>query len=354
MKRISLDFELITPCFCGGAEPEHRAEIRCASIRGQLRWWFRVLGGFKSLSPLSVREQECRIFGSAAGDTGLSGALRLQLAQPLGSNTRKNAEDFNAGVPTDLGYGMFPLRPQGNGRDGKRGVISEGSEFSLAVIWRGDVKVWPEILSLLSVWSHLGALGFRSRRALGALRLKSGLNPLGESLQSFGKPTGIRCFQIEGGNGWRLTSGALLKWYRGWRQHGRSIDLRPGNLHGQPPENSGFRFAKRDHDIGYDLPAVANLPAFRPALGLPIIQRTRGGTKNWDWGGGRAQPGRFASPVILRPHKDGQGVWRGVIIFVDALQWPAGKEVYVSGQRRAVSLELYDAMKHDSDLRPFP
>ncbi|TAE90912.1 MAG: type III-B CRISPR module RAMP protein Cmr1 [Verrucomicrobia bacterium] len=36
--------EIITPCFCAGAD-QGIAEIRAASIRGQLRWWFRVLGG---------------------------------------------------------------------------------------------------------------------------------------------------------------------------------------------------------------------------------------------------------------------------------------------------------------------
>ncbi|MCZ7641232.1 MAG: type III-B CRISPR module RAMP protein Cmr1 [Verrucomicrobia bacterium] len=70
--------ELITPCFCGGAEPEQQAEIRAPSIRGQLRWWFRTLGGFKSLAPMSVREQEAMIFGTTAGDEGQAGRLTIR------------------------------------------------------------------------------------------------------------------------------------------------------------------------------------------------------------------------------------------------------------------------------------
>ena len=46
--------ELITPCFCAGAD-QTTAEIRAPSIRGELRWWFRVLGG--------TPEQERAVFG---------------------------------------------------------------------------------------------------------------------------------------------------------------------------------------------------------------------------------------------------------------------------------------------------
>ncbi len=38
------NIELLTPCFCAGAD-QTKAEIRAPSIRGQLRWWFRALGG---------------------------------------------------------------------------------------------------------------------------------------------------------------------------------------------------------------------------------------------------------------------------------------------------------------------
>ncbi|MBI2924889.1 MAG: type III-B CRISPR module RAMP protein Cmr1, partial [Verrucomicrobia bacterium] len=72
MKTDTFHLELITPCFCGGATPDKQAEIRAPSIRGQLRWWLRTLGGFQSLAVrgMSVREQENFIFGSTAGGEG--------------------------------------------------------------------------------------------------------------------------------------------------------------------------------------------------------------------------------------------------------------------------------------------
>src|SRR5438067_1221906 len=80
MNTKTFHLELITPCFCGGAEPEKQAEIRAPSIRGQLRWWFRTLGGFKSLAQnKTVQEQEAMIFGSTAGDEARAGKLILRV-----------------------------------------------------------------------------------------------------------------------------------------------------------------------------------------------------------------------------------------------------------------------------------
>ena len=101
MKCLTLALEIITPCFCGGAESDQAAEIRAASIRGQLRWWFRVLGGFESLvaSMPDVRDQENLIFGSAAGEEGSGGKLTVRVRAGKLEAARKD----NAG----LGYEQF-------------------------------------------------------------------------------------------------------------------------------------------------------------------------------------------------------------------------------------------------------
>ena len=43
MLRQTFKVELVTPCFLGGAKGQ--ADWRGASIRGQLRWWFRAVAG---------------------------------------------------------------------------------------------------------------------------------------------------------------------------------------------------------------------------------------------------------------------------------------------------------------------
>ena len=63
MKRETFEVEFVTPCFLAGAE--EKAEWRAASIRGQLRWWFRAVGGGRWDGDLHrVRTEEARLFGS--------------------------------------------------------------------------------------------------------------------------------------------------------------------------------------------------------------------------------------------------------------------------------------------------
>ena len=64
--------------------------------------------------------------------------------------------------------------------------------------------------------------------------------------------------------------------------------------------------------------------------------------------------GRFASPVILRPHRAADGTWRALIIFIDSKQWPVGQKVFLNGSPRDVSPDLYNAMKADPSLTQFP
>ena len=111
----------------------------------------------------------------------------------------------------------------------------------------------------------------------------------------------------------------------------------------------GFRYAKHDHDLASQKQPG---PGYRPALGLPML--TAYG--NWslekpDKPGGTK--GRFASPVLLRPHRDAQGKWHALVIFVDAHAWPHGRAAYLNSQKRDVSLDLYEAMKKDTALKAF-
>jgi CRISPR type III-B/RAMP module RAMP protein Cmr1 len=352
MKTEAFHFELITPCFCGGAAPDTQAEIRAPSIRGQLRWWFRTLGGFKSLSPTPVREQEAMVFGSINGCEGRASQLVVRVRGISGSRListqAKDAEGMNGRVGTDRGYLLFPLRNR------PRGVFDESSlpKFDLNLVWRGDPLLWKSIRALVTIFGNLGALGFRSRRAMGALSMSNAPMLLQEAFSYFSDSSLLQVRGIAAKDGTDAIR-VLASWLKGWRAHGRT-----GNNTAEQ-SRPGFKFAKNDHDSG--LPRSA-LKSYRPAIGLPIIQRySSGNTNNWDFGAGNHhQPkGRFASPVLLRPHRDAQGNWRGLVIFVEPHKWPNDpatgqpRKVFLNGQPRSVSLDLYEAMKNDLCLKPF-
>lgn len=374
MKTETFHLELLTPCFCGGAEPEKQAEIRAPSIRGQLRWWFRTLGGFKSLAPTSVRDQEAYIFGSTAGDEGQAGKLLVRVSRIQVRAAIRDGQELGHKNFSDPAYLTFPIQSRKKGghktNHAGRGVLVEGS-FALSLQSRGKTALWADIQAMVAVFGHLGALGFRGRRAMGALALASPAQSLREALGRFTSPQNLEIKQIGGTN---LTSGrdcvsALGSWLKSWREHGRTPNIA---VH-QP----GFDWARRDHNEGSRRltghPVSTNPPGhppkgndgetFRPAIGLPIVQyfssapRGQPNTVMWDWEWNAQRQkgeGRFASPILLRPHRDAAGRWHALVIFVDAHAWPSGKPVFLNGQPRRASLDLYNQMKKDRRLQPFP
>lgn len=59
MKRYCIEVELVTPCISSGVD-QSVAEFRAPSIRGELRSWFRWLGG--------SRDEEQAVFGGVHGE----------------------------------------------------------------------------------------------------------------------------------------------------------------------------------------------------------------------------------------------------------------------------------------------
>jgi hypothetical protein len=155
---------------------------------------------------------------------------------------------------------------------------------------------------------------------------------------------------------------ALGVWLKAWRFRGKAPHWL--NPHASNPK-LGFDLLEDDHAAGR---GSFQGPVNRAALGLPIVQKFSSApevTVNWEWEWNPARhkgEGRFASPVLLRPHRDAQGKWHALVIFVDVHKWPNDpntgrpKQVSLNGRALEVSLDLYDAMKADAPgfLKPFP
>ncbi|TFE65866.1 type III-B CRISPR module RAMP protein Cmr1 [Methylacidiphilum caldifontis] len=369
MKLLSFQIEFITPCLCGGAEPEQKAEVRAPSIRGQLRWWFRVLEGFRCLNDLDVRMQENQIFGTVGENSKAS-----KLIARVNTSTIKSENDINANTdPIIKNYILFPLRKE------KRGVIDKDQSFELQIDWRGTEKPFKNkeelkenIKALISIWVHLGGLGFRSRRGFGALAgKKDELFELKNALSYFNKPKNIEIYyyipQPPLPFLFKNAQEALKKiceWYKSWRTHG----LISGQS--EPPNNPGFHYARRDHNEGLEVlgeninndpyqPLGVKGETFRAALGLPIIQYFRKTKETVSWYPFKDKTGRFASPILLRPYKHDTNQYYGLVIFVEIFKWNSSQDVYlIAGGEKvpkkvSVSLDLYNAMKKDQKLTPF-
>lgn len=206
MEKMTLLLEVVTPAFLSGADQED-VELRTASIKGELHWWWRALHA--ELAVNELRQREGALFGSTGMKLKSPLHLSLQLAGPLKVVPRRNPSP-RSGVTyeckrqsrrggTDvlpyLGYG--PIRPLTKQerkkyertrdlRDGSklwsrplfiRPAIAPGTRFELRLSWRaGTLSAGQadEIVDVAAAWLALGGVGSRSRKGFGSLALVRG------------------------------------------------------------------------------------------------------------------------------------------------------------------------------------
>jgi len=138
--------EFITPLFSKGAYDD-RPEIRAASIRGQLHWWFRALGGNAT--------EEKVIFGGVHGGAVASRIVIRTSALPT--------PDKRAEIPT--------LPHKNGGAASPKWAIPAGQGFDLHVLRRlGGLPPASEFsfTRAFEAWLFLGTLGLRATRAAGS------------------------------------------------------------------------------------------------------------------------------------------------------------------------------------------
>lgn len=162
---MKVELETVTPLFLGGADPRGEPELRAASFRGVLRFWWRALiGGSVGDGNLeALREAETAVFGNTKYGSPvilrLSGQSQLQTFSPnqagvkylFWSMLRTNRQYLRAGMP-------FTLTLQT-----RSGIQSDG----------------PLIRALAALWllTHLGGIGSRARRGGGSVQVTKVKDP---------------------------------------------------------------------------------------------------------------------------------------------------------------------------------
>lgn len=347
MKRATFHFEVLTPAIAGGAQPKQKAEIRPASIRGQLRWWFRVLGGFQAQTG-NVRAREAEVFGSIEDGDPKASKLVVRVCNAPPSSVAKTMQELDAAPFSDKGYLLWPLQETRTaGKANARATIAAGSKFELQILWKGAPSLWRDIEALISVFANLGSLGFRGRRAMGALASTTvpPLPTLEMALSRFACPANISVKAMEANSGDRAIS-TLGGWLKSWRAYGRTGQNNAEQ--GMP----GFNWARSDHDLGAAiLSGTQQRPQamYRAALGMPLNQRFQRDHLDWK----PLNSGRFASPVLLRPHRAPTGHWKALVIFIHKHEWHDDERVTAGRGRTApVSPDLLKAMQADPRLHP--
>ena len=260
MIHIEEKMTLITPCFCAGANPDV-AELRAPSIRGQLRWWFRVLGG--------TPEQEKELFGGVHEGT---------MSSKIVVRVKVKAEEQKHGKPEELPrqnsslYYLFHfVRVSGDRRRYESdGWLKEGTTFTVEILSRLPMKPEKET-KFLETWDafiKFGGLGYRQTRGLGAFAPQKllDLNQMKQALRDLAKYgisswmicelNGQPSFRKGGRDSMRLLEAALGH----IRQHGFKSDFPSPMGSSSPRQASGLHLRPVLLKEGYYLPVMYYTP----------------------------------------------------------------------------------------------
>lgn len=350
MKTETFHLELITPAFCGGAEPERQAEIRAPSIRGQLRWWFRALGGTKVV--------EERIFGAVAGQAAGASKVQIRIRQGQASHAAKNLADYTGRPENEASlhpeaYFLWPLRSftkNGQRFEQKRGCL-EPKPGTLAVPFEMVLSYSPrlscadigQVRSIVKTWSLLGSLGTRSLKGYGSVWPQR--KPPMPQTELVGQLA-------------TMPAKSVYLWKTGFTSGRKALawattefkNLRCGTSRFAPPTAS--KWGKNDHDAADRAATVKPNKVFRAVFGLPLKQSFRplppGRPYGFDvfteWGG----VSRFASPLHIKIGLLDTG-YCVLLVFFDSHALPHGTNVELRDgtYSRTVQIEhgLWNHMK---------
>lgn len=388
MKRETFQLELVTPCFLRGAsESRPSAEWRAASIRGQLRWWFRAVAGGMYAGDLGkVREAEERIFGSTARSSSLrivplqspspertpfgSKLLAAELARLYGDASAKD----RLRLPGKRGEeGSNPIYYLAYGvarQEIDRDYLPPSSPASFQLQWGpgapGD-KPREIFDQALWAWLNLGGLGAKNRKGFGSLWCgKNSFYTPPADLEEFkgqakvllatgcsftGDPAWThfssrsRIFVGDGCKDWESAMERLGAWMIGFRR-------RYGSKSRDPRVIDGVKLAGRDYEwaapkgsdlrkeipdrAGFGLPLPFTRKEMDPVTGRRI---PKGESVFWASPGPRRegqereQDSRRASPLLLHVSKLGDS-YVPVLTYLPSVFLPPGGQLRFKGPPR--------------------
>ena len=332
-----LTLQLVTPMVGGGVEKgevDTTRPIRASSIRGHLRYWWRLLcAGDRKGDEL--RKAETDIWGGICQDTTEGKKKKKTLASKVfvrvdcesikDQNLRhydKKDQPFEFGEknPTEL-YALFPVQKQKDEKDSGHNIAKEGLSFKLSLRYPQDFQ--KQIRMALAAWIYFGGIGARTRRGCGTLYCEK------TELDGGGALPGIH--DILAANRkislWKQDkpfNDALRAWkavlgvYKDYRQQRNEAR---GRSHWPEPDTLRLRKFTGQSNFHHKEAITSPLPSFpRAALGLPIIFHfiSPGDPSNVTLIANDMTISRMSSPVITKAIcEDGKrDQWKPVVILL--------------------------------------
>lgn len=188
---------LVTPLFGGGVEAGKNDPvtlIRGASIRGQLRFWWRASRGAKFQSVTELGKREGEIWGTSKTPSLVSIEVRnIQIgkqdrcAEFEPDRNRGGVRSFPSFKSNFPGYALFPF--QGKAKGGKveeqPATATWTASFEMIVSWPEKENIAKDIEAAMWAWVNFGGLGARTRRGCGTLFGEALAPPDAQKLQAW-------------------------------------------------------------------------------------------------------------------------------------------------------------------------
>lgn len=355
----SLTCELITPMYGGGTEStkvDKDMPIRASSIRGSLRFWWRLLAKHKwKLNDIPKAEAELWGGVSRDGDDGKAGKVLLKIADVKNINIEqwatydRNEKNGKLNLSPKgwavAPYALFPA--QGTLKNARTQVDKEphkllkaGCQWTLQVAFSHNIdkeqkeQVWESI----RWWANFGGVGARTRRGLGAVKVNE--NEFFQSVIALSEIVdlgfGVQTFSASNPNSAWVNAVKKLETFRqvgaGRKNHNsRSHWSEPDTIRHYTGQSSPKHSKRKTHNNAFP----------RAGFGLPIIFKFKDNNPKGDDYSSDKDPRtttltlqyqkddksdwekfeRLASPLILRPYIDEKGEWHSLALVVDEILW---------------------------------
>jgi len=303
----SYSCKLVTPMYGGGVnagEVDKNMPIRASSIRGHLRFWWRIACG-PSDDPKTMLEKEEAIWGGIGSGSAKASRVEIRVVckpLPININQLESSKSMKgAGVKYILGAA------------GETDCLTSGYKFDLKIHYKNGMtkerkeQVQAQVKESLRWWASFGGIGGRTRRGFGAVTIDE-LEPIvkSEVMARYGKLELTQQLSNSAEDAWKKATESLYKFRQGTdigRNEGHGN--RPGRS--RWPEPDQLRRMSNKHKANHEPEHAAGNVFPRAAFGMPIIfdfndrSKTEPNTMTLLPAGAL----RMASPLIIRPYKNG-------------------------------------------------
>lgn len=321
---------LVTPMYGGGVEAgkvDEKMPIRASSIRGQLRFWWRIACGYKYENDLFA--QETAIWGGI-GDNGATASQVEIRVRPfnISPSLRKTVDEFKRQSAIGIKYVLGSI----NGPSAKLpSILPNVKNISFDIDVYSSEEAKPDVEIALRWWASFGGVGAKTRRGFGAVKIE-GIESI--PLATFDSEQTSKGCKLEfikkqqydtAQEAWEVALKQLYN-YRQGLGIGRNYKMGE-DAKGKPiriptrtywPDADQVRHLTGKNDNKRHMPEFEkNLIFPRAAFGMPIKFQFPG--KNNDPDDMTLQPidsERMASPLILRPYLDENKKWRALALLL--------------------------------------